>query len=235
MDGEDLAERVRRHYRATDKPLLLAELGVELRSAGVWPVEGDKRTLARALADSAPDLAVLSDPGTPAYVVVTPKGEEERARKAFGARRRERLLRRLPRAVVLAFCADVGEGRRVYLRKTPPHRYSADPDSSDGWWPIEPGFRSPGLFIDFNRPVGEGDAERLTQGMEAWAAQHSVDLDALAAAEAQSSARPPATVPDLPARTASNALERLCNAQPPELTARLVVPMDIALLLSRSP
>jgi hypothetical protein len=235
MNGEDLAERVRRHYQTTESPLLLADLGVELRNARIWPVDGDKRPLAHALAEIAPALTVLSDPGSKAFVVVTLKGEEDKAHRAFARRRRERLLRRLPRAMILAFCATLEEGSAVYLCKTPPYRYSSGPDPGAGWWPVEPEFRAPGLFIDFNRSVGAGNADRLMQGIEAWAERHGADLDALAAAEVRSPTRPPVPNADFPVPTVANALERLCNAQPPELAKRLVVPMDIALLLSRSP
>ena len=234
MNGNDLAERVRRHYLATDAPLLLSELGVELRNAGIWPVDGDKRPLAQALAESTPDVTILTAPDAKAFVVVTMKGEEDKAHKAFAARRRERLLRRLPRPVILAFCAKLEDDRPVFLRKTPPYRYSPDPDSVEGWWPVEPEFRNPGLFVDANRSVGGNDADRIMQGIESWAAKHAVDLDALAATEAKPASHATAPVAEAPVPAAANALERLCNAQPPELVRRLVVPMDIALLLSRS-
>lgn len=232
MNGEDLVERVRRHYQATDSPLLLAELGVELRKAGAWPIDGDKRPLARVLEESASDLTVLSDPSAKAFVVVTLKGEEDKAHRAFAARRRERLLGRLPRPVILAFCAKLEDP--VYLRKTPPYRYSTKPDTADGWWPVDPEFRTPGLFVDPSRPVGGAGADRLISGIEDWAERHGVDLDALAAAEAKSSTPPSTASADPSVPNAANALERLCNAQPRELAQRLVVPMDIALLLSRT-
>jgi len=205
---------------------------VELRAAGEWPIQGDKRTLGQALTEIAPGLTILQDPGSRAFLVVTLKGEEERAQKAFAVRRRERLLRRLPRSVILSFCADLGD-QRVYLRKTPPHRYSTDANPVEEWWPVDPEFRSPGLFVDFDRSIGDGNADEFMQRIEAWAKRHGVDLDALAAAEAKVPTRP-RTTPDLPVLTGANALERLCYAQSPELIGRLVVPMDIALLLSRS-
>jgi hypothetical protein len=233
MKAEDLHGRVQRHYHATEKPLLLSDFGKELQSAGLWPIEGDRRSLAETLAAVAPSLVTVADPDASAYVVVTLRGEEERADRAFEQRRKVRLLRQLPRSVLLAFCVQIGENDQVYLRKDPPYRYVVNPDQIDNLWPIEHRYRRPGLFIESNRTIPDHEAAALMQNVVAWADEHLVDLDALAASKSQEG-REPVSVP-VPARVAANALERLRNAQPSGLVERLVVPMDIAVLLSRNP
>ncbi len=232
MNAEELRERVRRHYAAMDKPLLLSDFGVELRSAGLWPIDGEVRPLAEVLAERAPDLVLTSDPDARAYVVVTVRGEEERASRAFEQRRRQRLLKHLPRAVLLSFCVELEPSQHIYLRKEPPHRYSLEPPAGDEYWDVEPDVRTPGLFIDANRELSENDSERLMSNIYRWADRHQVDLDALAAGTVKPK---PGLARPVPGRLAANALERLHNAQLPEMASRLVVPMDIALLLSRMP
>jgi hypothetical protein len=131
----------------------------------------------------------------------------------------------------LSFCIDVGPDQRIFLRKEPPHRYSLEPHAGEEYWEVEPDVRLPGLFVDDNRELAESDIERLTSNISRWAARHQVDLEALTAGTVK--AKSEATVP-APGRLAANALERLHNAQLPEMASRLVVPMDIALLLSRT-
>ena len=198
MNSEDLLGRVRRHYQATEKPLLLSDFGKELRNAGLWPVQGEKRSLAEALVEVAPELVATADPDSKAYVVVTEKADADRAARAFTARRHARLLKRLPRSVLLAFCAKA-EGKSLFLGKEPPHRYALIAEPADRFWPIDARYRLPGMYIDANRLLADADADRLTANIVASASEQGVDLDALTLADKGDSAHAPVPSP-VPAR-----------------------------------
>jgi hypothetical protein len=230
MTPDDLRDRVNRYYAsdaASDGPLLLSTFGKILRREKLWPIDGETRSLASVIADLAPDLVLTRDPDAEAFVVITPKGKEEIAVQAIERRQDLNLLKRLPRAVLLAFCAQTPDA--VYLRCRPPYRYSIDERPPDeGYIRVDPEFRMPGVFLDESRNLSPPNTQRLMHGVRRWAARHNIDLKSMASER-------PSAVAQVAAeqKQAANALERLYQAQPPEWRDRLVVPVDIALTLSR--
>src|SRR5271156_3843876 len=65
---------VAEHYQKESSPLLLSDLGSRLRKQALWPAKGDEKSLGlRELIDAAhdPDLCVVRDRNSPAYVAVT--------------------------------------------------------------------------------------------------------------------------------------------------------------------
>ena len=229
MTADELRTRVAQHYSASQEPLLLSNFGKELRLAGLWPKEEETRTLANVIRELAPELSIVADPDAKAFVVITPAGREDIAHAAFERRHDLLLLKRLPRAVLLAFCANTKQP--VRLSATPPFRYSTnDPPPNDGYVLVDAELRTPGLFIDETLSLPPDDAQRLLSGLKEWARRHSIDLVKMA-----SQPPPPPSSRRPPAKLSANALERLYEAQPQEWRDRLVVPVDIALALSRMP
>ena len=231
MDGTDLLARVESHYRSSEKPLLLSDFGKELREAGLWPIPGEERSMAEVIRNEAPGIALTPDPSSPAYVVVTRSDDLLRANRAINNRRRNRLLSHLPRPVLLSFVADTGNAQTVYLRSSPPYRYSHEPTHGEHWWPVEREFRRPGLRVDQVADLPENTAQELSDLVQRWAARHQIDLDELTARGPGPATHSSSKESRLP----TSALERLHDAQAADVAGRLVVPMDIALYLSRIP
>lgn len=229
MIDKHITALVSQHYGGTDEPLLLSELGKRLRVTGDWPPPGETLKLSEFIEQAMPGLQLKSDPDAKAFVVVIPRDRPEIAERAFQRRRETALLRRLPRGLLLAFCANVD--RPVWLTTSAPFRYTVSdeaPDTSSVL--VDAKYRTPGVFVDENRSFGQADADRLLAGLKGWAEAHGLDLDALATVPAPSAARS-----EPPGRTGANALERLYAAQPSEWREKLIVPVDIAVKLSRLP
>ena len=228
MTPEELRNRIAHHYENSDRPLLLSDFGKGLREAGLWPIEGETRSLAELIPILAPDVVVERDRAATAYVVVAPPGRRDIALAAIAQRRDLALLKRLPRAVLLAFCANTPGP--VHLRIQPPYRYLTDSAEADeNHILVDEEFRLPGIFIDEAKNLPPSQVKQLSERIRAWAERHQVDLEKFMQ---PSSA---ATASNFNEKPAANALERLYQAQAQGLRERLTVPLDIALVLSRMP
>src|ERR1035438_4654128 len=100
---------VRTHYATNRAPLLLAHLGTDLDKADAWPSDRGQRSLKQLIKDcAAPDLDIVWDKRSPAYVAV----DTQDVRDAVLAQIEERLgnnktiavrLEDIVRPVLLAF------------------------------------------------------------------------------------------------------------------------------------
>jgi len=233
MRPEDIRLRVEQHYASSNEPLLLSDLGKDLSRSGLWPPQGETRPLANVIADLAPDLRLVRDPDAKAYVVVVPADREELAKAAIDRRQGKHLLRSLPRPILLAFCVDSPPGAEVYLRVEPsPPRYQVGNQPDDpAFVLVETEFRSPGVYIDDPLQLKSETADQLVRGIQGWAQKHNIALDKLPVVDKG----PWLGYSAVPAAGLPNALERLYAAQSREMAGRLVVPLDIAVILSRHP
>ncbi len=227
MNAEHIKKIVDLHYETAEDPLLLSNLGNELKKQNLWPIEGETRSLANFIKEIAPELPIIADPEAKAYVVITPKGREKLAHIAFQRRHDHLLIKKLPRAILLAFCVRAkGE---VWVKITAPYHYAIEcPKPDESYVSVDEKFRIPGLYVDQNRNMTPTNQDLLVSNLKNWAKEHHVELHDLTA---DSSA--PSQAPAQAVKSAANALERLYDAQPPTLRERLVVPVDIALSLSR--
>lgn len=222
MIAEEIRRRVAQHYSEPGEALLLSALGKELVAASLWPIEGERRPLTKVVEEAVPELLVRADPQVKAFVIIAPEGREDLVEAAFAKRRDDQLVKRLPRPILLAFCADTDQP--VSIRTSPPYKYRVGPTDEGDLIPVEPEFRMPGLYIDESRNL----PPELLGRIKAWAGAHKLDLTAL------TNPSPPPTNRRQDAKpSGANALERLHDAQPEEIRCRLVVPLDIALALSR--
>lgn len=238
MIEEEIQKRVGAHYDRGDAVLMLSDLGVELRAASLWPPEGETKSLSEFVA-SVPNIKVVRDTIQKAFAVVVPSDKVGLAVAAIHHRANVRILRKLPRAAVVAFCLDNAPGIDVFLRREPPIKYllGSKPDDP-AFVPIEPEYRVPGLFIGELSSLEPHLAEELTAKIKAWGEAHRISIEDLFAHEqkterqetTQSSVKRQAFPP-----LGSSALERLLAAQTPEVAAQLSLPIDIALALSRMP
>ena len=176
------------------------------------------------------NLQIVRDPRSPAYIAVAPATEVFRVNETI-ARRAEKLetpirLEDIARPVLLAFCATVPAGSAVYVSRSRPFRYTTIPIEADRafeWILIEPQYRRPGLRIENLSSLNHEDRHDLATRIQNWCVAHDIRPEQFS--------RSPQNAP--PAEMAPTALDRLLAAQKPEIIHAIVIPADIAQILSR--
>jgi hypothetical protein len=120
---QDLIRDVRRivaeHYGKESSPLLLSELGSRLSKQDLWPPkQTDEKILSlRQYIEGArdPDLCIVRDRNSPAYVAVTTAAAKPIVEKWIERRGQTTAtvpdLEALPRSVLIAFCVPVDTGQ----------------------------------------------------------------------------------------------------------------------------
>jgi|SRR5665213_208616 len=216
------------HYQADSSPLLLSDLGSRLRKADLWPSGGIDGKPLRQYIDSAgdPDLVIVRDKSSPAYVAVATAATSEIVEQWIARRVHAATvipnLDELPRAVILAFCVEADRDQSVYLSRFPPFRYETskpeyvDPQQSVQ---VEEKYRRPGLKISNLNELSATDRLDLQTRIASWSRDKNIPIETF---------YKPAP------KKGANALERLLAAQPSGMAGKIVIPGDIALLLSRS-
>lgn len=220
----DIRRRVAEHYSKVSVPLLLSTLGQELRKDGLWPENANLNL--RSVITSQPDsgLHIVRSALSSAKIAVTDDANKEKVEALIGGTRTEQAvsLGNLPRSLLLAFCTKIAPGEPLYLHRSRPHRFQSvppDPEQIEQFWVIDPKSR---LEIGEFSSVAEldmGAQLKLQTSIRDWLKEQGITEGIL-------SARPKATL-------ASSALARLIDAQPEHVRRSLVIPADIALLLSR--
>jgi hypothetical protein len=228
----DLIEKIKtivvEHYQADSSPLLLSDLGTQLRKAELWPSGGIDGKPLRQYIDAAGDrdLVIVRDRNSPAYVAVATAATKEIVEQWIARRVHAASvipnLDEIPRSVILAFCVEAGRDQSVYLTKSPPFRYEVskpdyvDPEQSVQ---VEEKYRRPGLKISNLSELSATDRLDLQTRIASWSRDKNIPIETFY--------KP---VP----KKGANALERLLAAQPSGIAEKIVIPGDIALLLSRS-
>lgn len=222
-----MREMVREHYSSKSTPLLLSALGKMVQEKHLWQGDELERKRLREVIEEAndPDLVIVRDPSFPAYVAVATSASKENVQQFIERRSRARTtvpdIGALPRSLVLAFCVKVEQGQRVFLRKSPPYKYTteiSDGESPELYWVIDERYRRPGLRVTDIEKLAEPDRLDLQTKIATWSRDNDVQLEKL--------------YKPLPTRHA-NALQRFLSAQPPGIVEKLLIPGDIALILSQ--
>jgi hypothetical protein len=237
LPPEEFQERtkakVRAHYAATRVPLLLSNLGAEIEKEDAWPTDRGQRNLKQLILDTcAPDLDIVRDRRSPAYIaVVTPDVRadvEAQIARRFGENDVAPVrLEDVVKPVLLAFCINVVE-RPVYVKRTRPFRYevgSIPEDRAGEYIIVEREYRRPGLRIDNPHLLSHTDRKDLENRIQRWATVHEVSMDQFSRLAPEEN-----EVQESQGRTA---LDRLLSAQVPDVAQRLMIPADIAQILSR--
>jgi len=223
----DLRRVVNEHYEKDSSPLLLSELGALLRKRNTWlSTESDGKKLRQVIEEAGdPDLVIVRDDTSPAYVAVTTGAAREIVEQYIRRRSQAKSvipdLGALPRSVILAFCVRQENGKSVFLNKSFPFKYEIiDPTMADREQVllIEDRYRRPGLKIGDSSELGPADRLDLQTKIAAWARDNGVKLEDFYTSQQN---KP------------TNALERLIAAQPRGLAERIMIPADIALILSK--
>lgn len=226
--GDKVRELVNGHYARTSAPLLLSKLGLALREQNAWPPAGHDGSSLQKFIESLGDndLQIVRDPAVPAYIAVATRDSLAAVSGVIANRTKASTtvpdLEELPRSVLLAFCAQQNSGESVYLSKEFPFKYRTSPpsiDDRDQYWEVPPRYRRNGLMMSAVTGLGAADRLDLQKKIAKWCLDNGVSIESLYRHQNARSA---------------NALERLIAAQPPGVAARMLIPSDIALLLSRN-
>ena len=135
-------------------------------------------------------------------------------------------LEDIARPVLLAFCIDV-KNKPVYVRRSRPFRYEVGMPSAETvneFILVDAEYRRPGLRIDNPTRVAQTDKRDLENLIQKWAAVHQVQIEQFLKLEQDDKEVQ---------EGGKTALDRLIAAQPPDITNRILIPADIAQVLSR--
>jgi len=222
---------VQEHYAQTRTPLLLSHLGSKVEKEQLWPDDRGQRSLKKLIEACEPDLQIVFDRRSPAYVaVVTPEVRadvEGQINDRLGEKDKIAVrLEDLARPVLLAFCVNV-QSQSVYIRRTKPFRYevgSIPIEKATEYVIIEPEYRRPGLRIEHPHLLPLSDRRDLENLIQKWATVHGLEIEQFSRLEQEDKEAP---------ETGKTALDRLLAAQPPGVADKLLIPADIAQILSR--
>ena len=236
MEYPGITRIIADHYSLSDKPLLLSQLGQHLKNSDQWPIPGEERTLAQVLADLTPPLEIVKEGASGSYVVVVPPEYKHIAEAAIQNRSNVKYLRSVPRVVLIAFCVDEKQ-RDVYIRSVEPYDYVIESDYHDpNYILINIEYRCPGLYVGNvadMAPVGISD---LARNIQQWCSENGIEFSKPKIPKERpkvaSTGGEGATISKAHSGTA---LDRLYDAQRPEIAQGMNIPLDIAQLLSRLP
>jgi hypothetical protein len=229
LDSDALIATIRKfvadRYETDTSPLLLSDLGQILRNQNLWqPMQTEGKTLRQVIeAARDPDLVIVRDKNSPAYVAVATAATKDIVEQFIERRSQARAtipdLEALPRSVLLAFCVRQENGKPVFLRKSPPFKYETDlpvGEDRDQFLCVEERYRRPGLKIAALTELTASDRLDLQTKIAAWSRDNGIPLEDFYKFKGKKRA---------------NALERLLAAQPPGAAEKIMIPGDIALIL----
>jgi hypothetical protein len=228
---EKLISIVQEHYAEHQTPLLLARLGTELDKANVWPADREQRTLKQLITDFVtPAVDLVWDKRSPAHIaVVTPDMREAVIRQIeerLGARSMSVRLEDIARPVLLAFCVD-SHDQPVYVRRAHPFRYEIGQipvDQFADFVLVDAEYRRPGLRVDRPQAISATDKADLANRLQRWALAHDLAIEQFYKPDNESKGA---------IDMGTTALDRLLNAQTPDVAPRLMIPADIAQILAK--
>jgi hypothetical protein len=225
--SDALISRVRKivadHYEKDSSPLLLSDLGAILRKENFWlGTEKEGKSLRQFIEEvHDPDLLIVRDKNSPAYVAVTTEKAKKVVEQYIDRRSQTTStipdLEALPRSLLLAFCVRQEDGKRVYLQKSPPFKYQiAATANSDEYLLVDDRYRRPGLNITDLTLLSASDRLDLQTKIVSWGRDNEIKIEDLYVGKSKRHA---------------NALERLLAAQPRGSAEKIMIPGDIALIL----
>ena len=228
-------DEIQRHYDEQSHPYHLAALGQFFRSKNIEIPSG--KQFKDFLAESFQGcLVVVQDPAVRARIAIALPDRSEQVQEQLAGRflstpgRPAIGVNRLPFSLIAAFCQKPTSGLRVFYRTTRPSRYvigSMAPD--DSYVEIGENFRQPlperASVYDLSIEVRQDIYRRISE----WAGFQNINLEAIYVNERGSTP----TVDNNRRIKMPNALQRLIEAQEPELRKKIQVPGDIALVLMR--
>ena len=232
-----VVKAVEDHYAESNSPLYLAELGNVFRNSGI-EIPSGVRFKDYLISRFHNSFSVIQDPDIPARIAIALPGNESLIRRQLAGHGMDLGtdskidFSRLPVALLAAFCKVPLPNTQVYFRTTKPLRYETllrPPDSS--YLEIDNEFRPLSLAGKSVYELSLSEKQTIHSCVAKWADAKSIDLRSLYYDGGH--ARHGRKGQD---REAShNALQRLINAQEPEMRLHIKIPGDIASTLMRLP
>ncbi len=227
---QSVKKAVEEHYASSERPLLLAQLGQTLRKQGIWPDPNNPSISLREFIERTGEssLHIVRDPKSSARIAIADEGHLPAVRDQMttaqdsvaGQSIQSLNLSKIERSVLLAFCVKQDGLSSVYLRKSEPHSFMlTKPADSEinNYWAIDADHRIPGLRITNPQKLTGTKRSELASKIVGWCTANKVSISELTKKEAS---------------TGLTALRRLIESQTTEVRRQLLVPADIALLLS---
>ncbi|MBY5610431.1 hypothetical protein HFO32_21135 [Rhizobium leguminosarum] len=234
MTKAEIISKAKSHYSNSSEPLLLSDFGKLLRNEKLWPVEGKKK-LAEYLEEMKPDIDVVRDGSAPSYAVVVLEDNRDIAEQAIKIRQDRSFLRSLPKSVLIAFVANEVPGARIYLQTKPPFRYQHSTlPPSDDYIEVPSGKRISGLHADEVLEWRVEAVRDLAAKVRTWLEDNGVVIEFVSRARPDTYITPEPTARKVIPTAGISMLERLYSAQPLGVAEKMVIPVDIALLLSKT-
>ena len=232
-----IIEAVQSHYEQYDSPYYLAELGNFFRSNNL-EIPAGVRFKEYLISRFHSRLSVVQDPDNPARIAITPPDHQQRIQQLLAGQSTDSHddfgidYTRLPFALIAAFCQVPLPGTQVYFRLTRPFRYDnrvKAPD--DEYADINEQFRPSSVAGKSVHYLSDNDKQTIYSNIKSWADHNSIDLRDIyydRGLHLSGNAREHRDPKD-------NALQRLVDAQDPDLKQRIRIPGDIASTLMRLP
>jgi hypothetical protein len=229
---EKIKAKVQAHYAATRAPLLLSNLGAEIEKEDAWPTDRRGRNLKQLILDTcAHDLEIVRDKRSPAYIAVVTPDVRADVEALIAQRLGENdvapvRLEEVVKPVLLAFCINV-ENQPVYVKRTRPFRYEVGgvpAERASDYIIVEPEYRRPGLRIDHPQLLAHNDRKDLENRIQRWATVHGVQMEQFSRLDQEEKEA---------SEGGRTALDRLLASQPPDVAQRMMIPADIAQILTR--
>lgn len=224
---KELRAIVVEHYDNDSSPLLLSELGHRLQQRDLWPPKDAEGKTLRQIIEGAKDsdLQIIRNKDSPAYIAVATNATKELVEQ-WMARRSQVVgsvpsIEDLPRSVLLAFCVPVEADQQVFVEKSAPFKYvvgTAEEIDLDKHIEVARRYRRPGLNVSSPAGLNASDRLDLQTRIAAWSRDMNIPIVRF---QRRTAVKP------------VSALERLLAVQPPGIAEKIVIPGDIALLLSR--
>ncbi len=233
MEKEAVIALIKEHYSGSSQPLLLSEFGKILREQGLWPSQGPKRKLADYLRTLSPEVEVSQDDDTPAFKFVILPEFNDAVQESLIFREELAYLKRLPKSLVLAFGVFVPSGSSVYVQTVPPFRYRvARTEPPYECVRIGEQFRLVGLDLEDLDLLPSAQVIALSDKIDEWLEETGIPPETFAIFQPTAKkAHPAPRAQSVPA--GASMLERLRAAQPDGIADQMVIPLDIALHLSK--
>ena len=228
---------VQDHYAVHNTPFYLAELGNFFRSHKIELPAG-VRFKDYLISRFHGRLTVIQDPDDPVRIAIADPERESAIRQQLAGQRADLTddseidYARLPFALIAAFCKVPLPNIKVYFRTTKPFRYATLMRPLDNSYvEIDDSFRPTSLAGKSVHELSSSDKQTIHACIKNWADTKSIDLRSL---YYDRSPRQSGQKKEH-GEAGHNALQRLINAQEPELKGRLRIPGDIASTLMGLP